>query len=121
MESETQKFLEAEKVADELVETLTKLKSEVESYDSATKELNEVREDLNKFIELTKDVVVDSHETLKTIKAISGPKIIERLQQIESLLSKEADIHKANNKTLTILISIVIVLAIIPIVLAFIL
>lgn len=105
MEQDTQKFLEAEKKADELVETLKKLKSEVESYDTASKELNIVREDLEKFLTSTKEIADDSHEALNTIKSIGGPEILDRLKKIE-------DRQQSDTKRLTIILSVIIVLTV---------
>lgn len=84
METETQKFMEAEETAEKLVHTLQALHSEATSYQTATKELDTVRQQLLELIESTEKVVIDSHESIKVLKDIGGLEILSKLEQIEA-------------------------------------
>lgn len=84
METETQKFMEAEETAEKLVHTLQALHSEATSYQTATKELDTVRQQLLELIESTEKVLIDSHESIKVLKDIGGPEILSKLEQIEA-------------------------------------
>ena len=84
METETQKFLEAEETAEKLVHTLQSLHSEATSYQTATKDLDTVRQQLLGLIESTEKIVIDSHESIKVLKDIGGPEILSKLEQIEA-------------------------------------
>jgi hypothetical protein len=117
MESETKKFLDAEKAAEELVVTLSKLKQEVESYDSASKELDKIREKLSEFIVETHDVVEDSHKVLKTIKKIGGPEILEILNNLMNQFEESEVANKKRYSLLTTLISVTGLLVIASIIL----
>ena len=84
METETEKFLQAEETAEKLVHTLQALHSEATSYQTATKDLDTVRQQLLGLIESTEKVAVDSHESIKVLKDIGGPEILSKLEHIES-------------------------------------
>jgi len=89
MEKEAAKFLQAEEVAVKLVETLKQLHTEATSYQTATKELNAVRQRLLKLIESTEKIAASSHEVVKILKEIGGPEILNRLSKIENKLTEE--------------------------------
>lgn len=84
MAEETERFLEAEKRAEELVDTLNKLHQEIQSYQSATDLLNSVREKLVGFINASQDIVKDSHEVILLLKSIGGPEIIEKINGVSN-------------------------------------
>ena len=84
MEKETEKFLRAEEKAVELVETLKQLHTEATSYQTATKELNTVRQRLLDMIESTERIASGSHEVIKILKEIGGPEILNRLTKLEN-------------------------------------
>jgi len=86
MPQETDKFLQAEEAAEKLTETLKKLHTEATSYQTAKKELDAVRQRLLGLIESTEKVVVDTQETIKTLKAIGGPEILKRLNNLKILV-----------------------------------
>ncbi len=83
METDTQKFLEAEKTASELAETLKKLHTEAESYHEAKGDLTAVREQLVQLIQSTADAVAGSNEVISILKEIGGPEIFNRLDEIK--------------------------------------
>ena len=83
MEKEAQRFLEAEETAKKLVDTLSILHTEASSYQTATKELDTVRNYLADLIESTKDIVKRSHEVVNILKEIGGPEILGRLKRLE--------------------------------------
>lgn len=89
MEKEAQKFLEAEEVAVKLVETLKQLHTEATSYQTATKELDTVRQRLLNLIESTERIVGGSHEVIKILKEIGGPEILNRLTKIGNISTEE--------------------------------
>ena len=86
MEKETQKFLEAEETATKLVDTLNQLHTEATSYQNAATELELVRQQLTGLIESTKEVVVSSHEVVKTLKKIGVPEVLVRLNRLRLLI-----------------------------------
>ena len=102
---EAQKFLEAEKTAVKLVETLKQLHTEATSYQTATKELDTVRQRLLKLIESTERIASGSHEIIKILKEIGGPEILTRLAKIENKSTEEfAKQSKSIDKLKTLII-----------------
>jgi len=86
MPQETDKFLQAEEAAEKLTETLKKLHSEATSYQTAKKELDTVRQRLLGLIESTEKVAADTQEIIKTLKAIGGPEILKKLDNLKILV-----------------------------------
>lgn len=84
IEKEAEKFLQAEETVFKLVETLKQLHTEATSYQTATKELEIVRQRLLNLIESTERIARDSHEVIKILKAIGGPEILDRLSKLEN-------------------------------------
>lgn len=91
MEKEVEKFLQAEEIAVKLVETLKKLHSEATSYQTATKELDIVRQQLLRLIELTEDVLKDTHKIIKILKEIGTPEILQRISDVEKRIIVKVD------------------------------
>lgn len=99
MEKEAEKFLQAEETAVRLVETLKQLHTEANSYQTATKELDTVRQRLLNLIESTERIASGSHEVIKILKEIGGPEILNRLAKLENKLTEEfAKQSKGMNK-----------------------
>ncbi|OQB74073.1 MAG: hypothetical protein BWX92_03143 [Deltaproteobacteria bacterium ADurb.Bin135] len=90
MVKETEQFLKAEESAEKLVKTLQDLQMSVNSYKTAVEELNVVREKLVKFIENTEVIVKDTHEAVKTIREMGGPKILGMLEEMSKHALTEA-------------------------------
>lgn len=89
MEKEAEKFLQAEETAVKIVETLKQLQTEATSYQTATKELDTVRQRLLNLIEAIEKVSNDSHEVIKILKEIGGPEILSRLTKLENKSTEE--------------------------------
>jgi len=89
MEREVEKFLQAEEAAVKLVETLKQLHTEATSYQTATKELDAVRQRLLNLIESTERIANGSHEVIKILREIGGPEILNRLGKIENKTTEE--------------------------------
>ena len=105
MEKEAEKFLQAEETAVKLVETLKQLYTEATSYQTATKELETVRQRLLNLIESTERVANGSHEVIKILKEIGGPEILNRLAKLENKSTEEfAKQSKGMEKLKTLII-----------------
>ena len=105
MEQEALKFLQAEETAEKLVHTLKELHTEATSYNTATKELDVVRQGLLGLIESTEKVVNSSHEAIKVLREIGAPEILGRLTEMETKLSGELAAQSKNlNKLKTLVI-----------------
>ena len=105
MEKEAEKFMQAEETAVRLVETLKQLHAEATSYQTATKELDTVRQRLLNLIESTERIASGSHEIIKILKEIGGPEILTRLAKIENKSTEEfANQSKGMNKLKTLII-----------------
>jgi len=89
MEKEAEKFLQAEETAVKLVETLKQLHTEATSYQTATKELDAVRQRLIELIESTEKIASDSHEIIRTLKEIGGPEILNRITKVGDKINEE--------------------------------
>jgi len=89
MEKEAEKFLQAEETAVKLVETLKQLYTEATSYQTATKELDTVRQQLLNLIKSTEKTTSGSHEVIKILKEIGGPEILNRLTKLENETTEE--------------------------------
>ena len=116
MEKEVQEFLKAEETAETLVQTLKKLHTEATSYQTATKELDTVRQRLINLIESTEKVVNGSHEVVKILKEIGGPEILNRLMKLEDKSSGEFAKQSKSLERLKTLIMVAITSSIIAIV-----
>jgi len=99
MDKEVQKFLEAEETAVKLVETLKLLYNEATSYQTATKELDKVRQRLLSLIESSERIVDGSHQIIKILKEIGGPEILNRILELENKLTSDFVILKEIGQT----------------------
>jgi predicted alternative tryptophan synthase beta-subunit len=99
MDKEVQKFLEAEETAVKLVETLKLLYNEATSYQTATKELDKVRQRLLNLIESSERIVDGSHQIIKILKEIGGPEILNRILELENKLTSDFVILKEIGQT----------------------
>lgn len=115
MEKEVQDFLEADETAEKLVQTLKKLHTEATSYQTATKELDTVRQRLINLIESTEKVVNGSHEVVKILKGIGAPEILNRLMKLEDKSSEEFAKQSKSLEKLKTLIMVAITSSIIAI------
>jgi len=116
MEKEAQKFLEAEETAEKFVQTLKQLHTEAASYQTATKELDIVRQRLIGLIEATEKIAKDSHEIIKVLKEIGGPEILSRITKVENKVSEESANQSKSLKNLRILIIMTLTSSIIAII-----
>jgi len=99
MGKEVEKFLEAEETAVRLVETLKQLHVEIASYQTATNELDAVRQRLVGLIESTERIASGTHEIIRILKEIGGPEILNRVVRLENKLTQEfVDQSKAIDK-----------------------
>lgn len=85
---EAKKFLQAEKTAIKIVETLKKLRSETESYQDTQRNLSAVRKDLTHLIQSTEDAVKGSQEVILLLKEIGGPEIFQKLDNLKNVTSE---------------------------------
>lgn len=112
MANEKQKFLDAESTATQLVDTLSKLKNEIMSYNSATKNLDEVKNSLVKFIDEVHQISKKSLEILETLRSIGGLEILTRLKELNDKQNAYQESSKKQSVIYIILIIIVILLEI---------
>lgn len=80
---EKERFLEAEETASRLVETLKELHEEATSYQTANQALHTVQEKLLQLIDTTKNLSINSHEVINTLKEIGTPQLQEKLISLE--------------------------------------
>lgn len=105
MEKEAERFLQAEETAEKLVKTLKQLHTEATSYQSATRELDTVRQRLLDLIKSTERVASGSHEVIKILKEIGGPEILNKLAKLENKSTEEfAKQSKSLEKLKTLII-----------------
>jgi hypothetical protein len=88
MENEVERFLNAEQTAEKLVETLKELQKEAQSYDTAAKDLESVRQQLLTLIDTTKEICEISYNAIKTLREVNGPEIITKLGQVEGIVTQ---------------------------------
>lgn len=81
---EKEKFLSIVNEAEDTLENLKKLKSEIGSYGEAKLELSKVRENLSKMIDKTEELIESSNEAVKISKEVGIPEIVENLQKLNS-------------------------------------
>lgn len=106
METETQKFLEAEETAMKLISTLQKLNTEATSYQTATHELDTVRKRLVGLVEATQNIAKESHEVVKTLRNIGGPAILNRLAQVEKRITEDSSSQAKAIARLNVLVAL---------------
>jgi hypothetical protein len=85
MSEDTEKFLEAEQAAQEVLEALQRLREEAISYKTATADLDLVRERLLGLITSTEAIGKDTHNVVKTLMDIGGPEILRRVNLVKAL------------------------------------
>ena len=83
MAIDVDRFLEAEKTADQLLTTLEALRSEVGSYKTAGQELSAVRARLAEFLTLTEQIVGGTRLAVSTLASVGGPEILSRLEHLK--------------------------------------
>lgn len=88
MDNEVKIFLQAEKTAVEIAETLKKLRSETESYQDTQRNLSAVRKDLTHLIQSTEGAVKGSQEVISMLKEIGGPEIFQKLDDLKNFTSE---------------------------------
>jgi len=115
MEQEARMFLEAEETAEKIVQNLKQLHNEITSYQTATKELDAVRQRLSGLIESIEKVASGSYEVIKILKEIGGPEILNRITNVENKVSEESANQSKNLKNLKILIILTLTSSIIAI------
>ena len=101
MTNETEKFLEAEQAAEELVEALKKLRDEAVSYQTSTHQLDAVREKLITFIEASQRISQDTKAAVELLKSIGGPEILGSLHQLGGKVVDVGTDLKSTSKSLT--------------------
>jgi len=116
MEKEAGKFLQAEETAVKLVETLKQLHNETTSYQTATKELDIVRQRLIGLIESTEKIASGSYEIIKILKEIGGPEILSRLTKLENKVSEESTKQSKSLQNLKIFIIVTLISSVIAII-----
>ena len=92
MNDEVRKFLDAEKNAEKLVESLEKIISETSSYQTAKEELEDTNENLLELIKSIEKVANSSYEVIETLKEIGSQGILIKLSKIED------EIKEGNNQ-----------------------
>ncbi|HQH48058.1 MAG TPA: hypothetical protein PL142_05765, partial [Candidatus Syntrophosphaera thermopropionivorans] len=104
MNKDTDNFLQAEDTAVKLVETLQELHNEATSYQSATQELETVRQRLIGLIESTENIASGSYEIIKILKEIGAMEILERLEKLKLNLNQAIDNINENSQEIITLI-----------------
>ena len=117
MEKETQQFLKAEETAGKLVQTLEKLQAEGASYQTASEELDKVRNRLVNLIQSTEEVVKGSRQIVGVLKKIGGPEILDRLTRLKEQSDQEFATHSRDMRILNRLIMTAIACSVVGVVL----
>ena len=84
LEEEAKKFLDAEETANNILESLKKLRAESAHYQTAKDDLETVRQQLVNLINSTEKVAKGSHEVVQILKEIGGPEILDRIVKLEN-------------------------------------
>jgi len=92
MDENANKFLEAEKTAEQLVKRLKELQSEAENYKHATGNLEEIKEKLIELINSTKKVINDDKKVIEILNEIGGEDLLNRLKNIEQNINNNKKI-----------------------------
>ena len=98
----TQQFLDAEEKANELIETLTTLTEEIESYSAAKEELSDVKGKLAELIASLKKSVDDNRTFIKLLKDLDMNEVILRINKLDIKVSEQNEnvtdiLKKANS------------------------
>ncbi|MCL4517024.1 MAG: hypothetical protein M1379_15775 [Firmicutes bacterium] len=80
--SQAERFLEAEQKAKELVASLKALQKEISSYQTATKELDLVRQGLLDLVQSTGQAAEGTSEAIRVLRSIGGPEILSHLEKL---------------------------------------
>ncbi len=116
MEKEAKKFLEAEEIAQNLVNTLKQLHNEATSYQTAKKELDTVRQRLIGLIDSTEKISKGSHEIINVLKEIGAPEILGRITKVENKVNEEFAKQSKSLQNLKIFIIITLTSSVIAII-----
>lgn len=100
MSTHGDRFLEVERIADQLLSTLEGLHSEAGSYKVAGEELSAVRERLAQFLELSEGIAQGTRQAVTTLAGIGGPEILAKLDVLRNATDRsEADLREAQART----------------------
>lgn len=111
MNADQKAFLDAEETAEQLVTTLAKLKSEIESFDTAKKDLSAVRSKLEQLIAAFSSIGEDTKAVVENLKRIGGPELMDRITKsqkaLEDRLSQTEETIRRRTGKLQVLIILV--------------
>jgi len=83
-----ERFLELEEQANQLVDSLAKLRAEAESYQTATGHLGEVSGQIQITLEGIQAATIAITETAQKLNEIGTPEILSRLSSVETKLQE---------------------------------
>ena len=83
-----ERFLELEAQANQLVDSLEKLRTEAESYQTATGHLGEVSGQIQVTLEGIQTATIAITEAAKKLNEIGTPEILSRLDAVETILQE---------------------------------
>ena len=106
LEEEAKKFLDVEETANNILESLKKLRAETTHYQTAKDDLEAVRQQLVNLINSTEKVVKGSHQVVQILKEIGSPEILDRIDKFEN---KSNANFKGQSKTLEKLKTLIVV------------
>lgn len=86
----TERFLDAEQAAAQLVIALEGLKEEAEGYANAEQSLRESGERLVRLAERIEELATRSAEALEVVRSVGGPQIVKELRAILPMLENQA-------------------------------
>ena len=89
-----ERFLELEEQANQLVDSLAKLRTEAESYQTATGHLAEVSGQILITLEGIQTATIAITETAQKLNEIGTPEILSRLDKVETKFSRLVQIDR---------------------------
>ena len=113
MASQTDRFLQAEQMADDLVETLKQLHAEAASYKTSGEQLGEVRSRLVTFVEKTERIAQETHELIQILREIGGPEILRAIGSVSDDVKRFNATNTQHQKQLKLLILVALVSSVI--------
>lgn len=90
MSDQHNRFLEAERIASQLVERLNLLMKEAKSYEGATGELDSARKGVMKLCEDLARIASETEKAILIIKDIGGPAILEGINNLDNEFKKHS-------------------------------
>jgi len=116
MASDTDRFLQAEEMAERLSRGLGELHDAASAHRDATEQLSAVRQHIVGFVEQTRQLTQGTHDVIKKLQEIATPEILARMESISMQLGRLETNNLNQQKRIKLLATIAIIFSVLAVI-----